>query len=360
MVRCSMPLVAMFGALVAVHIVTATKPVNAAPPTVKTSSDQRLLLVSGRHRDDVLTAVNEAAADGYRLVALTPTWHELGITGLGCLLERSADEPAANYRYAFPQGSDARLLDKEIRELAGRGFRIVSHGLLERWADYLIASGTQSLIVMERSTPTSVGEYNVLAAYSRKRLLDRMTERCESGYRFVGLLASPKGWMMTVWERMPSTDVPDEELSCNGRYDYVDKMSRRALRKQLIERGAQGFRLLAIAMPGFRGGSYGAVLERLQGETQTYSYRFPFVDDEDAQDALDTMNNWAAEGFRLHAGSSSAFMVMEQDPAALNETKYKLIGTSSAHDLLDALSEALADGFRIVRFMGSDAVLLER
>jgi hypothetical protein len=347
-------MVAIVSALVAIRIVAATAPANTAPPTVETSSDRRFLLVSGKSRDDVLAAVNKVAEDGYQLVTISSTWRNVGTAGLACLLEKSADEHATEYQYAFAQGMAAKPLNREVQELAARGFRIPPWGLLARWADYIWVSAPKVFIVMERSGELPVREYSVVsAAKGRKHLIVTMERGCENGDRFMELYSSGPAPMMTFWERMPSTHDSEDSPRCDGRYEYVSEHRFRALREQLIERGNRGYRLVAAS-------GLGLLLERPEIPPRTHSYRFPCTSGDTCEDAVATMNTWAREGFRLHARSPYFIMVKEHDPKNLPAVEYHLIGPALVHELLDALSAARADGFRVLRLLGDDEILLQR
>jgi len=56
--------------------------------TVVQSTDEQFLLVSGTDREDVEATVQEAAARGFRLLALSLTSREGGLHRLGCLLKQ--------------------------------------------------------------------------------------------------------------------------------------------------------------------------------------------------------------------------------------------------------------------------------
>jgi hypothetical protein len=54
-------------------------------------------------------------------------------------------------------------------------------------------------------------------------------------------------------------------------------------------------------------------------------------------------------------------MVMErQDPMASSKTEYRLFMPAPVQEWLDTASSAIRDGFQVARFLGEDALLLER
>ena len=327
---------------------------KANSPTITTSSDQRLQLVLGERRDDILAAVNDVAEDGYRLVAASTTARIVGSAGLACLLEKCTDGDATEHQYAFVQGMTAKRLGREIRELADLGFRIPSWGLLARWADYIEAAAPKAFVVMERSGEAPVRDYHVVdVAMGRKRLIATTEQACENGDRLIGLHASGRAAGMTFWERLPATQISDDTRPCDGRYEYVSHPNLRKLMEQLAERGNEGYRLLAAS-------GLGLLLERPGDPPQVFSYRFPCTPRDPCEEAVATMNAWASEGFRLWPSSPYFIMVKDHDPETIPAIEYRLIGPAPAHELLDALSEARANGFRIIDLLGDDAVLLER
>lgn len=327
----------------------------ATPPVVETSADERLMLITGKHRDDVLAVLNETGARGYRFRALTSTPSGHGVANLRFLLERAPDTEPGECQYAFAEGTDPKRLNRMVGELAAQGFRIAPGGMLERPQDYVLAgSSSRSFLAMTRLGGDPSVEYSVVGAQNREAVLTKALDRCRRGYRFIGLLSSPMSWVMTIWERPRSADESDVGSTCDREFEYLCRMRRSRLKQGLDEHASEGWQLIATAAHGF-GGSRCVFLSRKHLDKVTREYRY-----RDESDGMDTWQGWLEEGFRFLPETLGTLMALERGPTSRTRAEYRLVAADSPRELLDATSAALADGFRVLGFLGENAILASR
>jgi hypothetical protein len=345
-------------------LVFALTDVSAASPghaVVAESVDERFVMVSGKDRDEVGILVNDAAARGYRLVAMSTEWRSWGMVGLTCLLKRDEGEAMPDRAYSFRFLNFGKLAEP-LNTDASQGYRVLEWSLLDRAFNYLFVAGAWPLLVMERAPHTETVEYAMIVVQNRKKLLKAIHKHCAQHYRFAAFLGRG-GQVIVIMQRPLDTGVPDNPENCDsGRFEFIETKAKDypELADHLDDLASKGYRLLAAANGGFLRYSFsGAVLlEREDSDTSNYEY-VVFDPREGIHEHLDALNTAGERGFHLHR-LTSGLLVMEKPPGADVRSEYRLVAGESAQKLLDAVSAASGDGFRVERLCCDNMVLLER
>jgi len=356
----------LLGVLAAVAIFTnALTEVSAAPPrrpVVVESTDKRFVMVSGRDKDEVEVLVQDAAARGHRLVAVTNEWRSWGADGLTCLLERGENEPAPDLAYRLRNPiSGLYPLGGKLYADASQGYRLLEWSLLYRHYNYLF-EGAMPFWVMERAPQTEPAEYAVIMVQHRKKLLKKLQQHCKRQYRLAAFLGHG-GLVTVVMQRSPQRSAPHNSQSCDSeRFEFVEAKLEDypEMADRLDDLAAEGYRLLAADSGGFiRFAFSGAILlERDDGDNGNYEHVFPDPR-KGISENLETLNAAAERGFHLHR-LTGGLLVMEKAPGSQGRSEYRLITGESAQQMLDAVAAASNDGFRVVRLRCEDKVLMER
>lgn len=331
-------------------------------PGVESAPAQVFKLVSGVDKDDVVAELNRAAVEGYRLVTVLPRWRFLGTSGLHCLLEKSDQGGSPPFEYAVAQATFLEGFERKINALARDGFRIAPRGGHVRIVEtaYLLWTGYKPFTFMIRSGAPERYEYRLVwRATGPAQWLSAMRQSCEDGFDFAALYSQP-GSLIALLEREIDGEARQRSSDCGPeRFVVASKLRRSALRKRLVELASAGYRLVAAAPFGWKGGAGSILLEKADGD-HFYAYRFPELKGKPRPDPGEVLSAAGAEGYRVHAQAlAGGLLVMEKAPGAESAMIYRQITASSTSELLRDLVIAREQGFRIVG-LGRDAALLER
>jgi len=329
--------------------------------SVAISTNEEWLLISARDRHDVLAELDEAAARGYRFVAMSWESHEFGASGLNCLLHREEDPPR-QYRFVGGGTIGPKEIRNKLNEHARNGFRVLPSTVRFRFMDYWFESGAVPFLIMESSRRPELLEYDVVTAFSPDALIRKLRERCRQGFQLTAVNSGGSYWMM-ILERSVEFGEAGAPSACElGHLEIIDALKRKNLRKKLLELTSRGYRILAITEFGFRGGSRGGILlEHFADSENRYEHGVPEVWDDSVEDLLTAINAAGAAGFRLHWISAPGwFSIMEKSPFSDTRYEYRSADRSTSTEMLDAISSATDEGYQVILLLGDSSALLER
>ena len=136
--------------------------------------------------------INEAAAQGYRIIVGAPT------SGSEMALFLSRDGTVAEpYQYKLLATSRTGTMQKELNETAAGGFRLIPSTMI---AKSQLFGGVEIVMILERAPKVEVPyEYRLLATSRTGTLQKEVTEAKNEGYVIVGMVS--RGEHMVVMER---------------------------------------------------------------------------------------------------------------------------------------------------------------
>lgn len=155
--------------------------------------DQRYKLLATTKTSTMEKEVNEAAAQGYRILVGSPTsGKEMAI-----FMERlaSASEP---YKYKLLATTRTGTMQKELNEGAEGGYRLLPRTMIAKEPALI---GTVEIVVLMERPPTGQKqyEYKLLATSRTSTLQKEVAEAQAAGFVIVGMVS--RGEHMVILER---------------------------------------------------------------------------------------------------------------------------------------------------------------
>jgi hypothetical protein len=155
----------------------------AASVDAQEVGDKYLLLATERTQT-MQHEIDEAAAQGFRVVAASPTDGDEAIV----LLERATGK----YEYRLLAATRTETLQREINDAAGEGYRLVTRAVARK--------GDELLVLMEKSPePPARTEYQVLSTERTGTLQKEIRQASLDGYTLIAL--AKKGEHIAILER---------------------------------------------------------------------------------------------------------------------------------------------------------------
>lgn len=137
--------------------------------------------------------VNEAAAQGYRILVGGPT----NTAEMAILMERVATS-AAPYKYRLLATDRTGTMQKELSEAADGGYRLIPSTMVFKKA---LMSNAAEMVLLVELAPTGAKryEYKLLATSRDTTLQKELAEAQDAGYLVVGMMS--RGEYMIILER---------------------------------------------------------------------------------------------------------------------------------------------------------------
>lgn len=155
----------------------------AAAVEAQEAADKYLLLATERTQT-MQREIDEAAAQGFRVVAASPTDGDEAII----LLERTTGK----YEYRLLAATRAQTLQREINDAAGAGYSLVKRAVARK--------GDELLVLMERGPERPAKtEYQVLSTERTDTLQKEIRQASLDGYTLSAL--AKKGEHIAILER---------------------------------------------------------------------------------------------------------------------------------------------------------------
>jgi hypothetical protein len=163
--------------------------------------NQRYLLLSTQRTATMQTELSEAAAQGFRVVAGSPT------TGSEMLLflER-VTQPPETYTYRLLATTRPSTMQRELNQAAAEGFRLLPQTAILKGevGSRILSSGRRDsgeiVVVMERAPKAEKQyEYKLLATQATGTVQKEVSEAAAAGFVLVGLVSRDEH--MVVMER---------------------------------------------------------------------------------------------------------------------------------------------------------------
>jgi hypothetical protein len=153
---------------------------------------QHYLLLATRKTSTMQKELDQAAAAGYRIIAGSRT----SGTEMALLLE-SVATPPDTYEYFLLATTQTPTMQKELNEVAARGFRLVPSTMMQKERMF----GSMEIVVIMEKPPGSPQhyEYLLLATTRTSTLQKEITEATEGGYEVVGMVS--RGEHIVIMER---------------------------------------------------------------------------------------------------------------------------------------------------------------
>ncbi len=158
---------------------------------LKIEPDQRYLLLATIKTSTMQKELDEAAAQGFRVVTGSPT----STSEWAVLLERVAT-PAAPYRYKLLATTKIATMRKELNEAAAEGYRLLPRTMTSK-------EGFLSLevVMLVEKAPDSDKryEYRLYATTSEKKMRAEIEKAEAEGFTLAGMVS--RGQHMVIMER---------------------------------------------------------------------------------------------------------------------------------------------------------------
>jgi hypothetical protein len=174
----------------------------APPPETKTGSDakgaklkiepdQRYLLLATVKTSTMQKELDEAAAQGFRVVTGSPT----STSEWAVLLERVAT-PAAPYTYRLLATTKIATMRKELNEAAAEGYRLLPRTMTSK--DSFLS---MEVVMLVEKAPNSDAryEYRLYATTSEKKMRAEIEKAEGEGFTLAGMVS--RGQHMVIMER---------------------------------------------------------------------------------------------------------------------------------------------------------------
>jgi hypothetical protein len=161
----------------------------------KFDTEQRYLLLATKKTGTMQKELNEAAAQGYRVVVGSPT----SGSEMAILLERVATPPDT-YQYKLLATTRTGTMDKELNEVAVQGYRLLPRTMISK-VDVSLFSGGQEIVVLLEKAPNSKKfyHYKLLATTLTSTLQKEITQSLAEGYTLAGMVS--RGEHMVIMEK---------------------------------------------------------------------------------------------------------------------------------------------------------------
>jgi hypothetical protein len=158
---------------------------------LKIEPDQRYLMLATVKTSTMQKELDEAAARGFRVVTGSPT----STNEWAVLLERTAT-PAAPYRYKLLATTKIATMRKELNEAAAEGYRLLPRTMTSK-------SGLLSVevVMLVEKAPDSDKryEYRLYATTSEKKMRAEIEKAEAEGFTLAGMVS--RGEHMVIMER---------------------------------------------------------------------------------------------------------------------------------------------------------------
>jgi hypothetical protein len=175
---------------------------KAPPPETKTGNDekraklkiepdQRYLLLATMKTSTMQKELDAAAAQGFRVVTGSPT----STSEWAVLLERVAT-PAAPYTYRLLATTKIATMRKELNEAAAEGYRLLPRTMTSK--DSFL---TMEVVMLVEKAPNSDAryEYRLYATTSEKKMRAEIEKAEAEGFTLAGMVS--RGEHMVIMER---------------------------------------------------------------------------------------------------------------------------------------------------------------
>lgn len=177
--------------LLGILLVLTSQVVSAQVDNSKTEVLQYKLLATTR-TSTMQKEINEAAAQGYRILVGAPT------SGSEMALFLSRDGTVSEpYQYKLLATTRTGTMQKEMNEAADAGYRLIPSSMISKKQ---LLGGVEIVMIMERPpNPKKTYEYKLLATSRTSTLQKEATEAKEAGFVIVGMVSRDEH--MVVVER---------------------------------------------------------------------------------------------------------------------------------------------------------------
>lgn len=159
---------------------------------LKIEPGQRYLVVETMKTSTMQKELDEAAAQGFRIVFGAPT----ATNEMAILLER-IPEDVKPYQYKLLATTRTSTMEKEINDIAREGFRLLPRTIISK--DQLLGT-IEAILVMEgAATPDKHYEYKLFSTQSTSKLQKEVVEAETQGYTVTGMVS--RGTHMVILEK---------------------------------------------------------------------------------------------------------------------------------------------------------------
>ena len=159
---------------------------------LKTSPDQRYLMLATAKTSTMQKELDEAADQGFRIVMGSPT----STMEMAILLERKV-KPPDTYKYKLLATTRSATMQKELNDAAKDGFRLLPRTIISKAG---IISFNEVVLVLERSPNTDKKyEYRLLATSSTEKLQNEVSEAEADGFTLNGIVT--RGGHLVIMEK---------------------------------------------------------------------------------------------------------------------------------------------------------------
>jgi len=159
---------------------------------LKTSPDQRYLMLVTTKTSTMQKELDEAAEEGFRIVMGSPT----STMEMAILLERKA-KPPDTFKYRLLATTRSATMQKELNDAAKDGFRLLPRTIISKSS---IISFNEVVLVLERSPNTDKRyEYRLLATSSTEKLQKEVSEAEADGFILNGIVT--RGGHLVIMEK---------------------------------------------------------------------------------------------------------------------------------------------------------------
>lgn len=158
---------------------------------LKIEPDQRYLLLATVKTSTMQKELDEAAAQGFRVVTGSPT----STSEWAVLLERTAT-PSAPYRYKLLATTKIATMRKELNEAAAEGYRLLPRTMTSKEGFLSI-----EVVMLVEKAPNSDRryEYRLYATTSEKKMRAEIEKAEAEGFTLAGMVS--RGQHMVIMER---------------------------------------------------------------------------------------------------------------------------------------------------------------
>jgi hypothetical protein len=159
---------------------------------LKTSPDQRYLMLATAKTSTMQKELDEAADQGFRIVMGSPT----STMEMAILLERKV-KPPDTYKYKLLATTRSATMQKELNDAAKDGFRLLPRTIISKSG---IVSFNEVVLVLERPPNTDKRyEYKLLATTSTEKLEKEVAQSEADGFILAGIVT--RGGHLVIMEK---------------------------------------------------------------------------------------------------------------------------------------------------------------
>jgi len=298
----------------------------------------RFLVLDTSRNDTLQKEMEQAAADGYRVVDGDAAYNLL-------VLEKVAEAtPRPEYRVLS-------ILQNQLKKASEEGFRVVPATLGTK--DFPAA------VIVRDPASTVRYEYLVVDAGRTATFEREIVDGAAKGYRVVGMVSGPSEHA-AVLERTAGDETTAAAVSPGDRFKLLATNQSSRLQEELSDHAALGYRVLFASAAK----EMLVLLERPHDVQANVEYLV--VTTTKSGTLQQEMNAAASRGFRLLPRAMTAVQkrlgligtygyeigaVMEKPGAPGAEVEYRVLGARRASTLAKELGDAAAQGFVVVRLL---------